>query len=81
MAHKGASSSLGVELVLVAACAVAAVGWYSSVSASADRRKSATGLAIGDASRALIMSVHVITADPQAVAHMGVLSIYDDELV
>ena len=81
MAHRGTSSSFDVGLVLVVACVVAAVDWYSPVSTSADRRKSATGLGIGDASRALIMSLRVMSADPQAMAHMGVLSMYVDELV
>ena len=57
VAHKGASTSLGDELVRVVACVVAADGLDLCVSASADRRKSATGLGLGDASHAYIMSV------------------------
>ena len=81
VAHKGASASLVSELVRVAACIVAVDGLDRCVSGSADRRKSATGLGRGDASHALITSVHVVTDDPRAVAHMGALYSLDSELV
>ena len=49
VALQGASVSLGDERVRVVARLVAPVGLDCCVSASADRRKSATGLGLGDA--------------------------------
>ena len=63
VAQKGALYSLAGELVQVAACVVAAVGLFSCMRASADRRKSATELGLGDASPARIMSLHATSAD------------------